>query len=89
MKKKSRVEILRGKLRRMGESDDIHPEMTEDAADAFLAEIRFNPCGGPIAARAWSPSHRNHQPWIAEMLANQPRLRARITGGDRSKEPVN
>ncbi len=103
MKKKSRVEILRGKLRRMGESDAIHPAMPEDVAEAFLAHVRFDPCVGPIAARDWSPEHRNEQPWIKGLLDSQPRLhtveqveqyvaahsRARNRFGDDEDEAVN
>lgn len=74
MKKKSRVEILRGKLRRMGESDAIHPEMPDDVADIFLAHVRFDPDCAAIAARSWSPAHRNEQPWIKQLMDSQPRL---------------
>lgn len=75
MKKKSRVEILRGKLKRMGESDDIDPEMPEEVADSFLAELRFDPDCGAIAARSWHSNNRNEQPWIKAMLDDQPRAR--------------
>lgn len=87
MKKKSRVEILRGKMRRMGESDEVHPEMTAEVADSFLAQIRFDPDCGAIAARSWSPSKRNEQPWIAEMLSSQPL--SSTTRRKNSKELVN
>jgi hypothetical protein len=66
--KKSRVEILRGKLKKMGESDEIDSSMPEDVADCFLAELRFDPDCGAIAARSWRPHNRNEQPWIKEML---------------------
>lgn len=89
MKKKSRVEILRGKLRRMGESDDVHPEMPEEVASSFLAHVRFDPDCGAIAARSWSPTNRNQQPWIAEMLKRQPVRRSPIAADDVSEEPVN
>lgn len=73
----------------MGERDDVHPEMTEEVANSFLAEIRFNPDVAPIAARSWSPSHRNEQPWIGKMLAEQPGRRPPIRAHDPSKDPVN
>ena len=65
--KKSRVAILRGKLKRMGESDDLHPQMPDDAADAFIALLRLDPDVGAIAACAWRPYYRNERPWIKEM----------------------
>lgn len=76
MTKKSRVEILQGKLRRMGESDALHPEMPEEVAEAFIAELRFDPCCAAMAAHNWRPDNRNEEPWIREMLDTQPRLRA-------------
>lgn len=75
--RKSRTEILRGKLLRMGESDLLHPDMPDDVADAFIAHLRFDPDCGAIAARAWRPDHRNEEPWIRKLLADQPRLRER------------
>jgi len=93
MKRKSRVEILRGKLRRMGERDDIHPEMPEDVAEAFVAHLRFDPCVGPIMARDWRPDHRNEQPWIKKLLDDQPRIaaegQARAALRQAKDEPVN
>ncbi len=97
MKKKSRVEILRGKLKRMGESDDIDPEMPEDVADSFLAELRFDPDCGAIAARSWRSDNRNEQPWIKEMLDGQrraqeaakPLRRDAIDAWNPPDEPVN
>ena len=73
----------------MGESDDVHPEMPEDVADSFLAHVRFDPDCGAIAARMWSPSHRNHQPWIAEMLKRQPVERSSTASDDGSAALVN
>lgn len=97
MKKKSKVEILRGKLKRIGESDDIHPDMPEDVADSFLAELRFDPDCGAIAALSWRPDNRNEEPWIKEMLEGQPRrheaakpfARRRLSGANPPDEPVN
>lgn len=77
MKKKSRMEILRGRLRRMGESDDLHPDMPDDVAETFLAHLRFDPDCGAIAARNWRPDRRNEEPWIRTLMADQPRLRER------------
>ena len=71
--RKSRVEILRGKLRRMGECDEIHPAMTEEVAESFIAELQLDPDVGAIAARDWRPDHRNEQPWIKGFLDAQPR----------------
>lgn len=91
MKKKSRVEILRGKLRRMGESDDVHPDMPEDVAEVFIAHLRFDPCVGPKIARDWRPDRRNEEPWIKEMLDNQPRSVAEaqaMAALRRSKNPL-
>lgn len=70
--KKSRVEILKGKLRRMGESDALHPEMPDDVANAFLAELQLDPEDGPVAARKWRPDNRNEQPWIIDLMESQP-----------------
>lgn len=97
MKKKSRLEILRGKLKRMGESDDVHPAMPDEVAEAFLAELQFDPDCGAIAARSWRPGKRNEQPWIKEMLESQPSSGANARSGARSRmkafvppdEPVN
>ncbi len=96
MRKKSRVEILRGKLTRMGESSDIHPDMPDDVADAFLAHLRFDPDCAAIAARTWRPDHRNEQTWIKGLLESQPRRREagkpvvrRFSGSNPPDEPVN
>ena len=96
MKKKSRLEILRGKLKRMGECDDVHPEMPEEVAEAFIAELRFDPDVGAIAARAWRPDHRNEQPWIKNLLDDQVRLQRQASAKSRplvaeqtDDEPVN
>jgi hypothetical protein len=88
MKKRSKVEILRGKLRRLGVSDEVHTGMPEDVAGSFIAELRFCPDTGAIAARNWRPDHRNEQPWIREMLDAQRRLRARAKGVVPSSEGV-
>jgi hypothetical protein len=93
--KKSRVEILRGKLRRMGESDELHPAMPDDVADSFLAELRLDPDVGAIAARSWRPDNRNEQPWIREMFADDRRRRESskphrpLSAIDATEEPVN
>lgn len=87
--KKTNVEKLRGKLVRMGESDAIHPEMTEAVAEAFLAELRFDPDTGAIAARNWSPENRNEQTWIEEMMNAQPRAVPRLSRRWNPDEPVN
>ena len=78
MKKKSRLEILRGKLKKMGECDEVHPEMPEDVAEAFIAELRFDPDCGAIAARTWRPDHRNEEPWIKHLLDDQVRLQRHV-----------
>ena len=70
--KKSRIEILKGKLRRMGESDAIHPDMPEDVAESFISHLSFDPDVGPIMARDWRPDHRNDEPWIRDLLDAQP-----------------
>ena len=93
--KKSRVAILRGKLKRMGESDELHPEMPDDVADAFIAELRLDPDVGAIAARAWRPDHRNEQPWIKGMFDYDRRMREALTRRrslsefDSTDKPVN
>ncbi len=93
--KKSRVAILRGKLKRMGESDDLHPEMPDDVADAFIAELSLDPDVGAIAARSWRPDHRNEQPWIKGMLDYDRRMRQPLTPRralsefDSTDKPVN
>jgi len=55
MKKKSRLEVLRGKLRRMGELAPIHDEMPENIAASFIAEMRICPDCAAAAARNWRP----------------------------------
>ena len=55
--------------------------MPEHVAEAFLAELRFDPCCGAIAARSWRPDHRNEQPWIKEMFDCQ-------QGGLRTANPT-
>ena len=93
--KKSRIAILRGKLRRMGESDELHPEMPDDVADAFIAELRLDPDVGAIAARAWRPDNRNEEPWIKGMFDYDRRMREASTPRgvlskfDPTDKPVN
>jgi len=58
MKKKSRLEVLRGKLRRMGELATIHNAMPEAIAESFIAEMRFCPDCAGAAARNWRPGMR-------------------------------
>ena len=91
--KKSRVAILRGRLKRMGESDDLHPQMPEDAADAFIALLRLDPDIAAIAARAWRPYYRNEKPWIKEMSDRRMREastpRRALAEFDSTDEPVN
>jgi hypothetical protein len=69
--KKSRLEILRGKLRRMGETAAIRDDMPEDVAESFIAELQFCPDCGADAAKNWRPDNRNEQPFIKEMFAEQ------------------
>ena len=93
--RKSRVEILRGKLRRMEESDELHPEMPDDVADSFLAELRLDPDVGAIAARSWRPDNPNEEPWIKEMLDDDRRRRESskprrpLSAINATEEPVN
>jgi hypothetical protein len=93
--RKSRVEILRGKLRRMGETSELHPEMPDEVAESFLAELRFDPNVGAIAARSWRPDHPTEQPWIKGMLDDDRRRRASskplrpLTVIDATEGPVN
>lgn len=58
MKKKSRLEVLRGKLQRIGEHGPIHDAMPENIAESFIAEMRFCPDCAAAAAKNWRPGMR-------------------------------
>jgi hypothetical protein len=78
--KKSRLEILRGKLRRMGETAAIRDDMPEDVAESFIAELQLCPDCAAAAAKNWRPDNRNEQLFIKEMFADQRTRQAEPVG---------
>lgn len=59
-KRKSRLEILRGKVQRaLGPGHTVRDDMPEEIAESFIAEMRFccDDCGAR-AATHWTPGQR-------------------------------
>lgn len=61
--RKSKLEILRGRLRRAGFSDPIRDDMPEDVAAAFLFEMNLCPDCAAAAASNWRPDQRTEVDW--------------------------
>jgi hypothetical protein len=55
MKKKSRLEILRGKIARQGIKVTIRDDMPEEVAASFIAEMTLCPDCAAAAAQNWEP----------------------------------
>lgn len=56
--RKTKLEILRGKLQRSGFTDPIRDDMPEEVAASFLAEMTLWPDCAAAAAREWAPDDR-------------------------------
>lgn len=58
MKKKSRLEVLRGKIARAGLRVTIRDDMPEEIAESFLGEMRLCLDCAAAGAAQWSPGRK-------------------------------
>ena len=66
--RKSRLEVLRGKLKRAGFTEPIRDDLPEDVAASLIAEMWLCPCCAAAGAARWQPPTEEERPDLKELL---------------------